>query len=538
MEANDARRVEVMTAVIATAVLVGLHILVWISFGPLWRDEISSLTLATKSSWRELWATLVFDPFPAVFFVLLRGWHAIVGNSDFALRALGCAIGFAGVAAFWVAARLTGRASPLIALTLLGFSPTLLTWGDSLRPYGVGVAAVVVTFACFWRLAEQSSFARLNAATAAAVFSVQSLFTNSVLVFACAVAAICVALRQRAWRNAGAVLLAGAVAAASLIPYAPTVLATQKWASIRKGHFTVGQYFDVLRDALGGWSAISFWLWVSISVGGLVAALWLQFSSADERRVELALYSAVAGVLALICTMGFFRVLSWPTNIWYYLPVLAIGAVAADCVIDTVTSTSVGRIAKVAAAALCVCVLVPGLWERLQTRASNVDVIAHMIEERAQPGDIVVIGQFTDAITFRRYFHGAAESISIPPMQDLTLHRWDELLREMRTPNAVEPVLARIDDTLRQGHQVWLVTSVGLRPLPMRPPPVPPFTEVASRPVGFFLIGWYRQVTYELQRHARNVAKVPIRIAQPISPYENNGLAVFSGWQDTSPAEQ
>jgi hypothetical protein len=538
MHPNGARRLEVMAAVVATAVLLGLHMLVWISFGPLWRDEISSLTLATKSSWQELWATLVFDPFPAVFFVLLRGWHAIVGNSDLALRALGCTIGFGGVAAFWVAARLTGRASPLIALALLGFSPTLLTWGDSLRPYGVGVAAIVVTFACFWRLAERPSFARLNAATAAAVFSVQSLFTNSVLVFACAAGAIWIALRHRAWRNAGAILLVGAVAAASLIPYVPTVLATQKWAGIRKGHFTVAQYFEVLRDALGGWSAISFWLWVLILVAAMVAAVWLQFSSADERCVELALYSAVTGVLALICTMAFFRALSWPTNVWYYLPMLALGAVAADCVIDTVTSTPIGRVVKVAGAVLCVCVLVPGLWERLQTRASNVDVIAHMIEERAQTGDIVVIGQFTDAITFRRYFHGAADSISIPPMQDLTLHRWDELLREMRTPNALEPALAKIDDTLRQGHQVWLVTSVGLRPSPMRPPPVPPYTDAAPRPVGFFLTGWYRQVTAELQRHSRKVAKVPVRIAQPISPYENNGLLVFSGWQDTSPTQQ
>lgn len=525
-----------MTAVVATAVLVALHILVWISFGPLWRDEISSLTLATKSSWRELWATFVFDPFPAVFFVLLRGWHAIVGNSDLALRALGCAIGFAGVAAFWVAARLTGRSSPLVALALLGFSPTLIAWGDSLRPYGVGVAAIIVAFACFWRLAERLTFARLNAATVAAVFSVQSLFTNSVLVFACAIGALCVALRHRAWRTGGAVLLAGGIAAASLIPYVPTVLATQNWAGIRKANFSISDYLVVLRDALGGWSAFSFWLWVCVSLGSLIVALAWQFTRRDQHRRDLALYSAVAGVVALICTMTFFRVISWPTNIWYYLPMVAIAAVALDCVIDGVIPGSRGTVAKTAAAAVCIIVACPALWERMQTRASDVDLIAHMIEERAQPGDVVVIGQFTDAITFRRYFHGAAESFSIPPMQDLTLHRWDELLHEMQTPNAVEPVLAKIDDTLRQGHQVWFVTSIALRPVPTSPS-VPPFTDAAPRPVGFFLIGWYRQVTHELQRHAQHIAQVPIRIAQPISPYEKNALFVFSGWQDTSPAQ-
>jgi hypothetical protein len=66
------QRVELLLAVVVTLGLIGLHCMALFSAGPLWRDEISSLTLATKPSWREVWGTLVYDPFPALFFTTLR----------------------------------------------------------------------------------------------------------------------------------------------------------------------------------------------------------------------------------------------------------------------------------------------------------------------------------------------------------------------------------------------------------------------------------------------------------------------------------
>src|SRR6478672_9082089 len=115
------QRIELLLAVVLTVGLIGLHFVALFSTGPLWRDEISSLTLATKPTWREVWSTLVYDPFPALFFTTLRTWHAFFGGTDFTLRVLGCGIGLICLAGFWISARSTNRRSaPLLALALLG----------------------------------------------------------------------------------------------------------------------------------------------------------------------------------------------------------------------------------------------------------------------------------------------------------------------------------------------------------------------------------------------------------------------------------
>ena len=81
----------------------GFHIVFFLHAGPLWRDEISSLALATKPSFIEFWKSLPLDPFPATYFLVLREWSAIgFANNDLALRALGLLIGSAILVALWV----------------------------------------------------------------------------------------------------------------------------------------------------------------------------------------------------------------------------------------------------------------------------------------------------------------------------------------------------------------------------------------------------------------------------------------------------
>src|ERR1043165_3304153 len=148
--AGRLQRIEWLTAIVLTIILVALHLLTLFSAGPLWRDEISSLTLATKPTWNEFRHTLVYDPFPVLFFATLRAWHGLFGGSDFALRCLGFAIGLFCIAGFWISALWMKRRPPLIALALVGFNPTLIVWGDSLRAYGLAVFSIVIAFAGFW----------------------------------------------------------------------------------------------------------------------------------------------------------------------------------------------------------------------------------------------------------------------------------------------------------------------------------------------------------------------------------------------------
>ena len=110
MDAKRAQRIELIVASALTCLLLGAHLVHLFYAGPLWRDEIASLNFATKPSWSEFWAAFSLDIFPGLFFVLLRGWHALAGDNDFKLRILGCVIGIAIVVGLAVAREF--RSSP------------------------------------------------------------------------------------------------------------------------------------------------------------------------------------------------------------------------------------------------------------------------------------------------------------------------------------------------------------------------------------------------------------------------------------------
>lgn len=533
LQSDAARRVETTVAAALSLALVALHVLAAMHAGPLWRDEISSLSLATAPSFEQLWSRLLYDPFPILFFAVLRLWHATFGDADLALRMLGLAIGCAGVAAFWVAARLTGRHTPIVALALLGFSPVLIVWGDRLRGYGLAVALIVVVFGCLWRLAERASTGRFLLAATAAVLSVQSGFTNALLVFACGAAAIAVTARRRAWRGALAIMAAGAVAAISLLPYLPTVLATREWSTLRAADGGVAHYLAVLGEALMGWDRLSLGLWLAIApaaiLAGLLVAARSQARDTADQRCELAAYASISAVIGLVATIAFFRIVSWPTNIWYYLPLLALVAISVDTVVDALLPASGARMARTVAAASCIVVATPMFLERLETRASNIDLIARTIEAREKPGDLVVIQTFADAITFGRYYRGASPWTPAPPMNDRSLHRWDEVIDHMRAPDAMKPLLARIRTTLRGGHRVWLVTNTGWWEVKREPPRPEPFDPSQPRRLDYYLFTWSRQLFYELRAGAAGVEAVEVAAREPISRYENDALFLVSG---------
>jgi hypothetical protein len=61
-----------------------------------------------------------------------------------------------------------------------------------------------------------------------------------------------------------------------------------------------------------------------------------------------------------------------------------------------------------------------------------------------------------DAVTFKRYYHGEVEWMTIPMLAHLPLQQPDDLLDELRRPNAIVPALDKIRGTLQVGPKVWL----------------------------------------------------------------------------------
>jgi hypothetical protein len=530
------KRVEIALGVLLTGLLVFLHIFRCFHAGPLWRDEISSLTLATRPTWSGFWDTLVFDPFPALFFVLLRAWHGLVGDSDFTLRWLGTLIGLAVVFAFWLAARLTHRRVPLITLILIGFSPTLIIWGDTLRSYGLGVFWIITTFGCFWQLVERPRLSEMALATLTATLSVQSLFTNAFLVLALGLAAASVGLVRRSPKTALFALVAGAIAALSLVIYVPTILATREWSWLNHADVSVSQHLRVWQQAIDARGGNSIYLWffalaMAIALSGI--QLIRQRTCQNRKPLferDLVLFSFVTLLIACSASLAFFSLVGWRSNIWYFLPAMAITAVAIETMLLAVGEGWIQVLGRTLVAAVVIAFFLPDVYHSLRARNSNLDLVANTIAQSARTNDRVIIYPSFYGITFQRYFRGNTNWMTVPPVSDHTLHNWRETAEQVRKPEPIKPVLDQVEQTLKMNGRVWLVIGLRLSPQHGPPPNVPPRSRAGdNRALGTFLVGWSNLLVYDLDSHARTIRGIPVASPDAINLYEGAALFLVEG---------
>src|SRR5437762_1771074 len=130
-------RTERALAVAVTLVALALHVRLCLSAGPLWRDEINTVVVATQPTLAGVWDRLEGDSFPLLPYALLRLWRSRLPGTDAGLRAFGLIVGLSAVAALWWDRRRARLAPPLLALSLFAINPVVVRWGDSIRGYGL-----------------------------------------------------------------------------------------------------------------------------------------------------------------------------------------------------------------------------------------------------------------------------------------------------------------------------------------------------------------------------------------------------------------
>ena len=175
-------------------------------------------------------------------------------------------------------------------------------------------------------------------------------------------------------------------------------------------------------------------------------------------------------------------------------------------------------------------------WSEAHTRRSNLDVVAAFLSQNASAGDLIVLQDAWEGITFNRYYRGQAQWLSIPPIDSHDLHRVDLAIAEMNQPAAITPVLHAITNTLASGNHVWVVGSIpivrskdvppGQTPLPPLPPEMP--TRWWG---GSYLYWWNQQVTTFLLDHAQQGKAEIIAVPQPVNHFEDVSVARFTGYR-------
>jgi len=525
---------ERVVAIAAVAAVIFFHWVYLDSAGGLWRDEVNGVNTAAAASIGELWRLAEFESMPVPMLLALRAWIGVgLGASDFTLRLFGLVSGLALPAAAWFALRRLTRSAPLVCLAILAVNPDVVRWSSTVRGWGVGAALAVVSMVLVREASVALTRRRITFAVIAAILAVQTQYQNVALLVGIVAAAAAVATTRRRWAEAGVPIGIGAMAVLTLLPYGGIFERRAAWNALGEMPVTIG---DLLGHAweLGSTSGtLVLTCSLALLAMGLIAAVqWIvspDVESVNRSRRGVATYAAAAAILSAGALAVFYRLLAHPTQPWYYVGIASFVVVCAEV---AVASAAAARMARTALVVLATVVLVAGApfaWTALREPHTNVDHLAARLNAEAAPGDVVVISPWFLATTVSRYYKGSASLVTIPPIDDVRVHRYDLVKAAMLETDPMARALPKLQHALESGHQVWVVGSLGAAPGASGarlPPPPLPHTGWNAAP---YLAAWAREVNAFLSAHALEAREVPVGLKG--GRFEDVGLAALKGWK-------
>ena len=529
-------RAELAVGALLTLFVVVEHVVVLTHAGPLWRDEVHFVNLSNVPTLSEWWQLNEHDTFPVVWQGAVRMWTASgLGRSDFGLRFLGFLVGLGIVALLWWNTWRFGRNVPLVCLVLVGLSPTVLRYGDSLRGYGWGTLTLLWMLAAVWEMVREPNRRTVLLGLAASLLAVHSMYFNAVLLLALGISGAAVSLCRGSWKPVLAVGGVGLLAALSMLPYFDPISRQYKWNAIVK--FTVGlpQLLGKFVDALTTYGDFMIYVWGALLVLVLVACGYSFARTVRGPRAGwnvAAVFVGVGLIAGLACYFGFVlssRLVTWR---WYYVGLISFLGVLLDHGLGLLVQKAwIGRVVRMAVVFAIAAVIAPRVWAETQARMSNVDLIAAKLEAVADEHDMILVSPWWPGVTFARYYHGKTPWTTLPELGDLRVHRFDIFREKMSEPEPIRPVLEKIASTLRSGHRLWIIGGLdflkpGAKPFYVPPLPNGPLSE------GAYLAMWSQQAAFFLQNHATKLDLVlaPSPPSEVVS-FEDFPLLVVEGWR-------
>jgi hypothetical protein len=666
------RKVELVTAVVLTSLILSFHIIRLLKAGGLWRDEAAAVQLATMPSLKDVLHYFPHEAFPLLFPATVRSWSLVAGNSDLSWRIFGFFVGVGIVAALWWNLWKTRRSVPLLSLALLGFNAAFIQWGNSMRGYGLGILLLLITAGLVWRLVELPADtrwagppakgstrrgrtgkdagstqgkrtgmsallapfasipnfrARLLLAVFFAVASVQCLLHNTILLFAICVGAMTLTIvRKRVARGPStgpirpldfsylltytvqdpafmAVFVVGFVALLSLLPCWIPLSEARSWDIVVRLPVTLDGLCTKINLALSSSFPWNAWVWGVLLLGGfgfcMASQSWPDCSSFGREQRSILLVSGATLFVAVIGYFAFLLFLSYPTEPWYYLALMAVVALFLDIAFDALSPSLTpalpmnlephslalasrggegvigGRLREFSGATseaptrgnlsliegeehsnaggtknpassswlrylrLLLALLVAALsffptWRQAHLRLTNIDLIANVLNLRADKQDYIVVAPWNNGISFSRYYHGAAPWATVPPLEFHQFHRYDMVKNFMVMSDQNEPIRGveeKIANTLKAGHRVWVV---GVKFLPMNGEQVPDLPPAPDPKYGWlnevYSGSWAVKIVRYVQATALHTDEVSIDARGRVNSFEDLPLRKGEGW--------
>jgi hypothetical protein len=553
---------ETAAALIGTAFSAILLVLAAMNAGPLWRDETNTFNLAHMPSLRDIWRNLLpFDSCPLLWPLLLRGCGMLgLTNSDTGIRMVGLVIGLFFLTSLWLCQRWIGGRAPILSIALLGGLPALIFIVGANRAYGLAGCLLVLSFGKIWQVLEFPTKSRILSAGFICLLFSQCVYYDVVFLGAMLAAGALVAIRRRRWKILWTMAGIGLVAGASLFVYLPAMFhqGSKYLPFWRSPFFDAATLWNGLGDALAARSSADpdgangpqIWIWIGLLSVGIIVAVIMQrtgvrqppkpqvaLNSAKPERSDLALFCVTSVVLGIIGYFGFLLKLQFFMQPWYYIDILILCAISIDGILSASwPALRPWGFMRIGFLVVMMLLNARPAWAEAHTRRSNLDVVATFLGRNASVGDLIVVQDAWEGITFNRYYRGQTRWLSIPPIDSHEVHRIDLVLAEMTQPEAITPVLHAITSTLSRGYDVWLVGSISIERSNDAPPgPIPPPPPPSEMPTqwwgGSYMYWWNQQVATFLLDHAEQKKAETIAMLGPVNHFEDVSVTRFTGYK-------
>lgn len=392
---------------LSLVVLLAFGLRAWhLDFQSLWRDETDALRFS-QAPLTELLGNLTRPGWNGpLYFILLRGWLALGGESEFAARYSSLILGVLAVPLTWVVGRrMAGRATGAIGAALVALSPYLVWYSQELKMYTLVLAlGLLSTYLYLCALDEGGWGWWLGHVVTTSLM----IYTHILAVLILLPQALWFAVGWRRYRSRWQGWLADM--AALTLPYLPLAV----WqVPLLLSDFQTGHPFYPLDDMVRllflafsrgvatPWEPISMGVFLLLLLGGLVLR-----DPGDYRGVPaLALWLAVPVLAVYLISLGM------PIFTDRYL-IYVTPAYALLLARGLVTIGRRWRPAQVVVAALLVIFLAQGWWtQAARPIKSDFRGAARLVAEGYQPGDLVIFqmpyGRYTFEYYYRQPFEGA-----------------------------------------------------------------------------------------------------------------------------------
>jgi hypothetical protein len=531
------KRIELIVSILLSAGVFCFLVVRATHAGSLWRDECGALQLARMPAFSDIARNFQHEAFPLVFPTTLRVYTNLFGTQDAVLRCFGVAVGVALMAVAWWNCRAIGDQGPSLFLVLVGLNTTFLTSAESIRGYGLGSVLLLVTLGLAVRTLRQPNNHNVVVTTLAAMASVHCLINHIPLIAGMVLAAAVVLIMRGRFKQTAIALGVGAICSASFVPYLKTY-AHADWNVLNQYPVTFISLEDKFASALGGGHWFVTLSWCALVLLLICAAIWrwrLSWSNKTDRDAEILAFLVLVVGFSIVVYYVFLRLLNYPTQSWYYLPLICLIAGAVDLISGMLLfrDASKKRLARIVIVLVGAALLPLTFGDEITAPETNIDVVARQLEEKAKPDDLIVVNPWYLGVSFNWYYRGTTPWLTVPIIDEHRVHRYDLIKTKMSQPNAILDVYQAITRALQSGNHVWFVGDsdpppAGRAPLSLGPAP--------DRRFGWqeevYGIAWSEQLGAFLQEHVLERALVIQPLNDGMTGHEDVPLLVARGWRD------